>query len=41
MSVRGALCGKRPRYAAGGSLLVSYTNAKLITDVDSATAWLS
>jgi hypothetical protein len=28
------------RFGAGGSLLLSYTNAKLISDVDSATAWL-
>jgi hypothetical protein len=28
------------RFGAGGSFLLSYTNAKLISDVDSATAWL-
>ncbi len=28
------------RFGAGGSLLVSYTNAKLISDVDSVTSWL-
>jgi hypothetical protein len=28
------------RFGAGGSLLVSYTNAKLISNVDSVTPWL-
>jgi hypothetical protein len=28
------------RFGSGGSLLASYTNAKLISDVDSVTAWL-
>src|SRR5579872_5281747 len=28
------------RFGAAGSLLLSYTNAKLISDVDSVTAWL-